>query len=63
MVIVDEADALLYSGPEKFRDFVAKCACICFTATPDDQNPIGADIKVLTAMKFANYHYVLNAAE
>ena len=36
LVIVDESDSLMYSNPEKFRDFVAKCACVCFTATPDD---------------------------
>jgi hypothetical protein len=36
LVIVDEADAIMYEDPEKFREFVSKCACICFTATPDD---------------------------
>jgi hypothetical protein len=36
LVIIDEADALLYNAPEKFRDFIAANACICFTATPDD---------------------------
>lgn len=63
LVIVDEADSLMYSNPEKFRDFVAKCACICFTATPDDQVKGGMDAKVLNAMTFARYNYILNAAE
>lgn len=53
----------MYSNPEKFRDFVAKCACICFTATPDDQVKDGMDAKVLKAMTFARYNYILNAAE
>jgi len=39
LVIIDEADFLIYDDPVKFRDFVVKCACICFTATPDDQDP------------------------
>jgi len=47
LVIIDEADFLIYDDPEKFRDFAAKCACICFTATPDDQDPLGMEIKVL----------------
>lgn len=63
LVIVDEADSLMYSNPEKFRDFVAKCACICFTATPDDQVKGGVDVKVLNAMTFAKYNYILNAAD
>jgi len=50
LVIVDESDSLMYSNPDKFRDFVAKCACVCFTATPDDQEPNGMDAKVLIAM-------------
>jgi len=40
----------MYSNPDKFRDFIAKCACVCFTATPDDQEPNGMDAKVLAAM-------------
>jgi len=36
LVIVDESDSLMYNNPDKFRDFIAKCACVCFTATPDD---------------------------
>ena len=63
LVLVDEADSLMYSNPEKFRDFVAKCACICFTATPDDQNKDSMDDRVLKAMTFAKYHYILNVAE
>jgi hypothetical protein len=63
LVIVDEADSLIYSNPEKFRDFIAKCACICFTATPDDQVKDGIDSKVLKVMTFVKYNYILNAAE
>ena len=53
----------MYSNPEKFRDFVAKCSCLCFTATPDDQDPLGVDAKVLNAMQFKKYHYISNVAE
>jgi hypothetical protein len=52
LVIIDESDATMYEDPVKFREFVAKCACICFTATPDDQDPKGVDTMVLKAMSF-----------
>jgi hypothetical protein len=32
----DEGDAIMHSDPGKFRDFVSRCLCVCFTATPDD---------------------------
>lgn len=35
LIIVDEADSLIFSEPVKFRQFIQKNACICFTATPD----------------------------
>jgi hypothetical protein len=50
LVIIDEADSIMYSEPEMFRDFISKCACICFTATPDDNQSAGIDSKVLAAM-------------
>jgi hypothetical protein len=33
-VIVDEADVFIFDNPVEFFTFVAKCACLCFTATP-----------------------------
>ena len=63
LVIIDEADALLYADPVKFRDFVNNCACVCFTATPDDQEPAGSDAKVLNAMTLKKFFYVLDARE
>lgn len=36
LIIVDEADALMFKDPIKFQEFTSECACICFTATPDN---------------------------
>lgn len=53
----------MYNAPERFREFVAKCACICFTATPDDQEKDSMDTKLLTAMQFKQFNYITNKAE
>ena len=53
----------MYEDPVKFREFVAKCACICFTATPDDQDPKGVDTMVLKAMSFQQFFYVLEKVD
>ena len=37
LAIVDEVDALMFKDPIKFQQFISECACICFTATPDNQ--------------------------
>jgi hypothetical protein len=51
LVVIDEADVLIYVDPEAFRAFIAKCACLCFTATPDDRGR-GIDKDVLGALTF-----------
>jgi len=43
LAIFDEGDATMHSDPDKFGDFVSKRLSICFTATPDDQDPTGVD--------------------
>eukprot|EP00347_Sterkiella_histriomuscorum_P004135 403361622 len=63
LVIVDEADSLIFSNQEKFRDFVAKFKCVCFTASPDDQELTGIDVRVLAVMQFKQYHKILDKAE
>lgn len=63
LAIFDEGDAIMHGDPDKFRDFVSKCLCVCFTATPDDQDPKGVDIQVLKAMTFPTFYYVLDVLE
>ena len=36
LLIVDEADSLLFKDPKKFIEVLSVRPCICFTATPDD---------------------------
>jgi hypothetical protein len=33
LVIVDEADAIMFANPPEFKEFISKNACLCFTAT------------------------------
>ncbi|CDW87650.1 UNKNOWN [Stylonychia lemnae] len=63
LAIFDEGDAIMYNDPDKFRDFVSNCLCICFTATPDDQDPRGVDIQVLKTMTFPTFYYLMNVLE
>ncbi|CDW88318.1 UNKNOWN [Stylonychia lemnae] len=58
LAIFDEGDAIMHSDPEKFRDFISKCLCVCFTATPDDQDSRDVDIQVLKAMTFPTFYYL-----
>ena len=63
LAISDEGDAIMHSDPDKFRDFISKCLCVCFTATPDDQDPRGVDIQVLKAMTFPTFYNVIDVLE
>ena len=53
LVVVDEADALMFKDPTAFQKFTSSCACICFTATPDNQQANGIEAKVVAAI--SNY--------
>ena len=60
LVIVDEADALMFNDPIKFQQFTSDCVCICFTATPDNQQAKGLEARVVASMKFEKFYYVLD---
>jgi hypothetical protein len=36
LVIVDEADSLIFRDPVHFREFIRESPSVCFTATPDN---------------------------
>ena len=38
VVLIDEADVLIFKDPRKFRDFVTKSPTVCFTATPPNDS-------------------------
>lgn len=63
LAIVDEADNVMHGDPAIFFDFMSKCACICYTATPDDQDILSTDIKMLSSMKFKTLYYELDKAQ
>ena len=42
VVLIDEADVLIYRDPKKFAAFVKKARVICFTASP----PVGGNQKL-----------------
>ena len=52
LVIVDEADTFIFSNTDKFSALISECACVCFTATPDNCDPKGAEAKVVAAFGF-----------
>lgn len=60
LVIVDEADTFMLGQPDVFTQFIVANACICFTATPDDGDINGTEAKVVRALKFQKFNYVLD---
>lgn len=57
LVIIDEADCFMFRNPSAFKRFVAEVCCLCFTATPDDQDIKGVEAKVVTALEFSRFSY------
>src|SRR5574343_617853 len=57
LVIIDEADALIFRDALKFRDFTSKNACICFTAPPDSKENKMIEEKVVKAMQLTKFYY------
>ena len=60
LIIIDEADSLMFQNPDKFASFIQDSYCICFTATPDNCERDGVERKVVEAMRFIKYNYILN---
>jgi len=60
LVIVDEADTFMLGDPVGFATFIDECCCLCFTATPDNCDAKGTEAKVISALKFHKYSYLLD---
>ena len=43
-----------------FSKLIATHACICFTATPDNSDALGVEAKIIAALKFKKYNYILD---
>lgn len=62
LAVIDEADRPMFRDPSAFKLFAAEACCLCFTATPDDQDAKGIERKVVTAFEFQRFHYSLDGA-
>lgn len=59
MLIVDEADSLLFRDPVAFRTDVGSSHCLCLTATPDDADARGLERNVIELLGFKKIAPVL----
>lgn len=55
IILVDEADELIFDDPAKFLHRVQQHYCICLTATPDNQKDRGVEREVLKVMGFSMF--------
>lgn len=60
LIIFDEADVYMLGDPEKFAEMINGCLCLCFTATPDNKDPKGAERLVVDTLQFSRYNYVID---
>lgn len=56
VILVDEADELIFNDPARFLDGIQQRHCICLTATPDNQKKGGVEREVLKAMGFSSFN-------
>ena len=57
LLVVDESDSIIFSDPLAFKELLARCRCICLTATPDDNNKKGAEKQIISALRLTKYDY------
>ena len=43
VIVIDEADELIFGNPAKFAEKIGNNCCICLTATPDDKKANGVE--------------------
>lgn len=52
LIIIDEADAIMFKDPIQFNEAINACLVLGFTATPDNFNDQGAESRVVGLLKF-----------
>ena len=58
ILVIDESDTLIFDDePSAFQEMMTKSRCICFTATPDDNNIKGAERQVITDLGLTKLEY------
>jgi hypothetical protein len=60
LIIIDEADCFIFNSPDLFMKLVRENACICFTATPDNNDVNGVEARLLDAFGLARFNYILD---
>ena len=58
LVIVDEADNIMYDNPSIFHTFIQGSCCIALTATPDDGDVDTIETNILKHMSFKRFDYI-----
>ena len=53
----------MFKDPSAFKLFTTEACCLCFTATPDNQDPKGVEVRVITALEFQRFNYSQAGAE
>lgn len=59
LVIVDEADGIMFDNPTTFHTFIEGNCCIAFTATPDDGDTKSIEASILKHMSFKRFDYTV----
>jgi hypothetical protein len=49
----------MLNDTENFIKLVNECACLCFTATPDNCDEKGIEAKIINALGFEKYEYIV----
>jgi hypothetical protein len=57
ILVIDESDTIIFNDPNAFKEMMAVSRCICFTATPDDNNRKGAERQVITDIGLTKFEY------
>lgn len=57
ILVIDESDTLIFNDPHAFKLMMTMSRCICFTATPDDNNRKGAERQVLADIGLSKFEY------
>lgn len=63
LVIVDEADSIMYDNPSMFHTFIQGNCCIAFTATPEDGDAKSVEASILKHMSFKRFEYIAVAKD
>lgn len=62
VVIFDESDSHVFGEPKAFQAIMNTNRCVCFTATPDDNDVQGAEKQLVTVLGLKCFSYGFEAS-